>query len=162
MQELRLGVGERVGSNTVRIDGIDMELLTLLKTNARMSYARLADELGLSESAVRKRIARLKKAGIIKRFTVDYTLPHQIRALVLIKTAPPIPVPEVARKVAEIEGVDVAYEVTGEIDVVAVATKSDIPGINEIIDKIRNVDGVISSNTLIILNDWVKVGLSVK
>ncbi|MCD6323884.1 MAG: Lrp/AsnC family transcriptional regulator [Desulfurococcales archaeon] len=149
-------------SESVKVDDIDLKLLTLLKSNSRMSYARLADELGLSESAVRKRIGRLRKLGIIKRFTIDYTLPHEVRAIILVKTTPPTPVPEVARKVAEIDGVDVAYEVTGEIDIVAVATKSDISGINDIIDQIRNVEGVVSSNTMIILNDWVKVGLSVK
>jgi len=85
-----------------------------------------------------------------------------VRALILIKTTPPTPVPEVARNIARIDGVDVAYEVTGEIDIVAVATKPNISGINEIIDSIRNVEGVVSSNTLIILNDWVKVGLMVK
>lgn len=146
----------------VRVDSVDIKLLSLLKTNSRMSYARLADELGLSESAIRKRISRLKKAGIIKRFTIDYTLPHEVRAIILIKTTPPTPVPEIARKIAEIEGVDVAYEVTGEIDIVAIATKPDIAGINKIIDSIRNVKGVVSSNTMIILNDWVKVGVHVR
>ena len=147
---------------SAKIDEVDVRLLSLLKSNSRMSYARLADELGMSESAVRKRISRLRKEGIIKRFTIDYKLPNEVRALILIKTTPPTPVPEVARNIARIDGVDVAYEVTGEIDIVAVATKPNISGINEIIDSIRNVEGVVSSNTLIILNDWVKVGLMVK
>ena len=147
---------------STKIDEVDVRLLSLLKSNSRMSYARLADELGMSESAVRKRISRLRKEGIIKRFTIDYKLPNEVRALILIKTTPPTPVPEVARNIARIDGVDVAYEVTGEIDIVAVATKPNISGINEIIDSIRNVEGVVSSNTLIILNDWVKVGLMVK
>jgi len=147
---------------SAKIDEVDVRLLSLLKSNSRTSYARLADELGMSESAVRKRISRLRKEGIIKRFTIDYKLPNEVRALILIKTTPPTPVPEVARNIARIDGVDVAYEVTGEIDIVAVATKPNISGINEIIDSIRNVEGVVSSNTLIILNDWVKVGLMVK
>ena len=147
---------------STKIDNVDVRLLSLLKSNSRMSYARLADELGMSESAVRKRISRLRKEGIIKRFTIDYKLPNEVRALILIKTTPPTPVPEVARNIARIDGVDAAYEVTGEIDIVAVATKPNISGINEIIDSIRNVEGVVSSNTLIILNDWVKVGLMVK
>jgi DNA-binding Lrp family transcriptional regulator len=111
---------------------------------------------------VRKRIARLRRAGIIKRFTIDYTLPHEVRAIILVKTTPPTPVPEVARRIAAIEGVDTAYEVTGEIDIVAVVTRQDIEGINDVIDRIRNVEGVVSSNTMIILKDWVKVGVNVR
>ncbi len=146
----------------VRVDSTDIKLLTLLKANSRASYARLADELGLSESAVRKRIAKLRRSGIIKRFTIDYTLPHEVRAIILVKTTPPTPVPDVARRIAAIEGVDTAYEVTGEIDIVAIVTRQDIGGINDVIDRIRNVEGVVSSNTMIILKDWVKVGANVR
>lgn len=136
------------------IDQIDLQLLKLLKMNARMSYARLAEELGISESAVRKRIRKLINAGIIKRFTIEYELTNEVRAAVLVKTKPPKPVPEVSREIIGIEGVDVVYEVTGENDILVLLRAPSIEVINRCIDKIRSVEGVEGTNTMIIMRVW--------
>ncbi len=136
------------------IDQIDLQLLKLLKMNARLSYARLAEELGISESAVRKRIRKLINAGIIKRFTIEYELTSEIRAAVLVKTKPPKPVPEISREIVGIEGVDIVYEVTGENDILVIIRGPSIEVINRCVDKIRSVDGVAGTNTMIIMRVW--------
>jgi len=138
----------------VELDQIDLQLLKLLKENARMSYARLAEELGISESAVRKRLKKLRKAGVIKKFTIEYELTNEVRAAVLVRTAPPKPVPEVSREIVKIEGVEVVYEVTGENDILVLLRAPNIDVINKCIDKIRSVPGVAGTNTMIILRVW--------
>ncbi len=55
----------------VRISEKDYHLLLLLLRSGRKSYAALARGLGVTEGAVRKRVKRLVREGIIKRFTVD-------------------------------------------------------------------------------------------
>ena len=50
---------------------IDDMLLGLLREDSRASNTRLALRLGLSESAVRRRIGNLMSAGRIRRFTVE-------------------------------------------------------------------------------------------
>lgn len=136
------------------IDQLDLQLLKLLKMNARMSYARLAEELGISESAVRKRIKRLIRVGVIKRFTIEYDLSDEVRAAVLVKTKPPKPVPEISREIVGIEGVDIVYEVTGENDILVILRAPSIEVINRCVDKIRSVDGVAGTNTMIIMRAW--------
>ncbi|MEM4695516.1 MAG: winged helix-turn-helix transcriptional regulator, partial [Ignisphaera sp.] len=96
------------------IDDIDLKLLQLLKENARTSYSKLARELGISEGAVRKRISKLVKSGVIKKMTIEYELENELKAVILVKTQPPTPVPEVSKNIKRIVGVDVVYEVTGE------------------------------------------------
>jgi Lrp/AsnC family transcriptional regulator of lysine biosynthesis len=127
----------------------------LLKENARMSYSRLAQALEISESAVRKRIAKLVKAGVIKRFTIEYELPNEVKALVLVKTQPPVPVPEVSKNIKRLEGAEIVYEVTGEYDIVVVMRSQGINSINRFIDEIRSIPGVVGTYTMIILRTWV-------
>lgn len=137
------------------IDEVDMKLLKLLKDNARTPYSKLARELNISESAVRKRIARLVKAGIIKKMTIEYELENEIKAVILVKTQPPIPVPEVSKNIKKITGVDIVYEITGEYDIIAVIRASGVEMINKFIDEIRSIPGVVSTYTMVVLRTWI-------
>uniref|UniRef100_A0A7J2T834 Lrp/AsnC family transcriptional regulator n=1 Tax=Ignisphaera aggregans TaxID=334771 RepID=A0A7J2T834_9CREN len=132
-----------------------MKLLKLLKDNARTPYSKLARELNISESAVRKRIARLVKAGIIKKMTIEYELENEIKAVILVKTQPPIPVPEVSKNIKKIAGVDIVYEITGEYDIIAVIRASGVEMINRFIDEIRSIPGVVSTYTMVVLRTWI-------
>ncbi|MEM0000325.1 MAG: HTH-type transcriptional regulator LysM [Desulfurococcaceae archaeon] len=137
------------------LDELDLKLLHLLKENARMPYSRLARELGISESAVRKRISKLIKTGIIKKMTIEYDLQNEVKAVVLVKTQPPIPVPEVSKSIKRIIGIDAVYEVTGEYDIVAILRAPGVDMINKFIDDIRSIRGVVSTYTMIVLRTWV-------
>ncbi|MEM0371599.1 MAG: HTH-type transcriptional regulator LysM [Ignisphaera sp.] len=137
------------------IDDIDLKLLQLLKENARTSYSRLARELGISEGAVRKRISKLVKSGVIKKMTIEYELENELKAVILVKTQPPTPVPEVSKNIKRIVGVDVVYEVTGEYDIVVIARATGVDTVNRFIDEIRSIPGVVSTYTMIVLRTWV-------
>jgi Lrp/AsnC family transcriptional regulator, leucine-responsive regulatory protein len=47
------------------LDTFDRRILTALQRNNRQSMAHLGDEIGLSEPAVRRRVARLRRDGYI-------------------------------------------------------------------------------------------------
>jgi DNA-binding Lrp family transcriptional regulator len=51
------------------MDKTDIILLQFLLANSRLSYAKLAEKLGLSVNAVHKRIQSLIEAGVIHKFT---------------------------------------------------------------------------------------------
>ncbi|MBW1713341.1 MAG: Lrp/AsnC family transcriptional regulator, partial [Deltaproteobacteria bacterium] len=50
------------------MDQIDLQLLDLIQRDARLSYARLGQEVGLSTSAVNERLKKLQGRGIIRGF----------------------------------------------------------------------------------------------
>ncbi|ADM28553.1 transcriptional regulator, AsnC family [Ignisphaera aggregans DSM 17230] len=137
------------------LDDVDLKLLKLLKENARTPYSKLAKELGISESGVRKRIRKLIKMGVIKKITIEYELGNEVKAIILVKTQPPVPVPEVSRNIMKIAGVDIVYEVTGEYDIIVVARSTGVDTINKFIDEIRSIPGVVSTYTMIVLRTWV-------
>jgi len=137
------------------VDEIDQRILLMLRENGRASYTEIARRIGLSEAAVRKRISSLIRRGIIRRFSIEYMLDGEVRALVLVKTAPPMKTPEVAEMIRVLEGVEAVFEVTGEYDIAALVRGMGIGYINRCIDSIRSIQGVVSTYTMIILRAHV-------
>jgi Lrp/AsnC family transcriptional regulator for asnA, asnC and gidA len=53
------------------IDDIDNKIIKILINNSRISNTKIAKLLNISEASVRKRIKKIMKHGIIKKFTVE-------------------------------------------------------------------------------------------
>jgi Lrp/AsnC family transcriptional regulator for asnA, asnC and gidA len=53
------------------IDDIDNKIIKILINNSRISNTKIAKLLNISEASVRKRIKKIMKIGIIKKFTVE-------------------------------------------------------------------------------------------
>ncbi len=58
-------------SNTFEPDAIDLRLLAALQADARLSYEQLAERVGLSSSAVLRRVKRLEQAGVITGYSAQ-------------------------------------------------------------------------------------------
>lgn len=59
--------------------------------NARASYVEIAEKLGVSEAAVRKRIRRLENLGAIRRYTIDLDprrLGYEVLAIIGLDVEP--------------------------------------------------------------------------
>ena len=56
-----------IGSDvSIELDSIDLQILELLQTDASLSSAAIAQQVGLSASPCWRRIQRLEKAGVIR------------------------------------------------------------------------------------------------
>jgi Lrp/AsnC family leucine-responsive transcriptional regulator len=53
------------------VDAIDLSLLELLRGNARLSYAELARQVGLSAPAVHERVGKLETSGVVRAYRAD-------------------------------------------------------------------------------------------
>lgn len=133
------------------VDEIDERIIRLLKANSRMTYVDIGNEVGLSEGAVRNRVQSLVNSGVIRRFTVDVTSSVGVRALVMISVTPSVPTLTISEQVEKLPGVERIYEVTGEYDIVSVILSPAIEGINHSIEEIRKIEGVVKTNTVIVL-----------
>lgn len=56
---------------SVVLDDTDREILRILRIDARISWQALAAQVQLSANAVAERVRRLRRAGVIRGFTVD-------------------------------------------------------------------------------------------
>lgn len=136
------------------MDETDKKILRILKDDGRAGYSEMGTQIGLSEGAVRKRIKTLTDTGIIRKFTVKIGVAEGAEAITLLATNPSCPTQDVSNKIREIPGVETLYEVTGEYDIVVVISGMSVVEVNECIEKIRRVEGIMKTNTMIVLRSW--------
>ena len=133
------------------MDEKNKEIIKLLKDNARAGYGEIGAKIALSEGAVRKRIKTLSEDGTIRKFTVKINLADGAQAITLLTANTAYPTQEVSKKIQAIPNVETTYEVSGEYDIVAVIGGMNMADVNESIEKIRMVEGIVKTNTMIVL-----------
>jgi DNA-binding Lrp family transcriptional regulator len=133
------------------MDEKDRLIIKILKDDARAGYGDMGNQIGLSEGAIRKRVKTLTEDGTIKKFTLKIGLAEGAQAITLLATNPSYPTQEVSKKIQTIPNVETTYEVTGEYDIVAVITGMNVTEVNECIEKTRRVEGIMKTNTMIVL-----------
>jgi DNA-binding Lrp family transcriptional regulator len=133
------------------LDSTDEKIIEILKKDSRKPFVDIAEDVGLSESAVRRRVKTLIDNGIIKRFTLELSTPDKTSALTLISVNPSVDTSKVSERLKTLEGVDTVYEITGQYDIVAIISAPTITDINKCIDNVRRIEGVDDTNTVIIL-----------
>ena len=132
-------------------DKIDEKIINFLKEDSRESFVDIGKKLKLSESAVRRRVKNLVDSGTIKRFTVEIGEENATSAIVLISVDSATDTAKVSEKLVKLEGVKTVYEITGQYDITTIISASSISEINNSIDALRKIPGVIDTNTVIIL-----------
>jgi len=132
-------------------DEIDERIIRILQEDSRRAFVDIANEIGLSESAVRRRVKNLVDKAIIKRFTIELGVSDKTSAITLISVASTADTSAVSNRLMELNGVKVVYEITGQYDIAAIIAAPAIVDINGCIDDIRKIDGVSDTDTVIIL-----------
>ncbi|MGD6809734.1 MAG: Lrp/AsnC family transcriptional regulator [Candidatus Bathyarchaeia archaeon] len=135
------------------MDETDRKILKILKEDARAGYVEIGSQVNLSEGAVRKRIKTLTDDGVIRKFTVKIGVAEGAEAITLLTVNPAYPTQEVTKRIQNIPNVETIYEVTGEYDIVAVIGGMNVVEVNECIEKIRRVEGIMKTNTMIVLRN---------
>jgi DNA-binding Lrp family transcriptional regulator len=142
---------QTISESAEKMDEKDKQIIKILKEDARAGYGEIGAKVNLSEGAVRKRIKILTDENVIKKFTVKIGLAEGAQAITLLATNPAYPTQEVSRKIQAIPNIETVYEVTGEYDIVAIISGMNVTEVNECIEKIRRVEGIMKTNTMIVL-----------
>lgn len=132
------------------MDDLDALLLALMEKKPFSSKTSMARALKVSEGTVRNRLKRLLDSGKII-FRVDYSTGQEFRAIVLVKCETKKPTSQLSQQISKLAEVSVVYEVSGNHDLVVRCNCFNALEYNKVIDKIRAMDGIVSTETLIIL-----------
>ena len=132
-------------------DNVDEKIIGYLKEDSRESFVDIGKKLKLSESAVRRRVKNLVGNGTIKKFTLELGEENATSAIVLVSVDSATDTSKVSLKLAKLEGVKTVYEITGQYDITTIMSGSSIAEINNSIDALRKIPGVVDTNTVIIL-----------
>jgi Lrp/AsnC family transcriptional regulator, regulator for asnA, asnC and gidA len=137
-----------------RIDALDQGIIEALQANGRESFRAIAGRLGVSEATIRARYSRLCDDDILQ--VVGVTNPLGLgfeQALVGVKTTgSPQPVADAIASWAEADYVVVT---AGQYDLVVEVVAVDRRELLELTNRMRALDGVISTETFLYL-DLVK------
>ena len=132
----------------------DRKIIALLKKDSRMGHSEIGKEVGLSESAVRRRIKTLLDSGAIKRFTVEMGDEGMTKAVAFVTVESGTDVAKVSQRIMKLDGVVTVHEITGNYDIIASLSAQGILNVNESIDQLRKIQGVTNTNTTIILRTY--------
>jgi len=132
-------------------DSIDEKIIKILQEDARKSFVDIANEIGYSESAVRRRIQNMMRNGFITKFTIATQSADKTSAIALISVSSTSDTSIVSTNLKKLPGVQTIYEITGQYDIAAIISSPSIAEINRCIDDVRRTEGVVDTNTVIIL-----------
>ena len=132
-------------------DKVDERIIGYLKENSRESFVDIGKKLKLSESAVRRRVKNLVESKTIDKFTIELGEDNVTSAIVLVSVDSATDTSKVSLKLAKLNGVKTVYEITGQYDITTIMSASSIAEINNSIDALRKITGVVDTNTVIIL-----------
>ena len=132
-------------------DKIDEKIIGYLKEDSRESFVDIGKKLKLSESAVRRRVKNLVYSKTISKFTIEIGEDNVTSAIVLVSVDSATDTSKVSTKLTKLEGVKTVYEITGQYDITTIMSGSSIAEINNSIDALRKISGVVDTNTVIIL-----------
>ncbi|MCL5419794.1 MAG: Lrp/AsnC family transcriptional regulator [Candidatus Marsarchaeota archaeon] len=130
------------------MDELDARMLAMLKKDGRMTFVKIAAMTGLTEGAVRARIKKLMREGVIKRFTIDVR--DEIRAVVFVAISRSFPTTEIADRIRKL-GIEKVYEVSGNYDIICFVSEEQVNNVNGLVEKIRGIDGVTDTYTNMVL-----------
>jgi Lrp/AsnC family transcriptional regulator for asnA, asnC and gidA len=135
------------------IDKLDVSILCILRDNSRASNAEIARMLETSEATIRRRIKGMIDKGIIAGFStfINYALiENPVKAYIHLKIRTE-KMDSVIDKIKSHEMLLALYRVTGEYDLLCVTLFSSMNGLHEFLDYFLGIDGIIETNTQIVM-----------
>ncbi|KOU63417.1 AsnC family transcriptional regulator [Streptomyces sp. MMG1533] len=129
-----------MNSRPTPFDELDRKIVTALMANARTSFAEIGAAVGLSSTAVKRRVDRMRDTGVITGFTATVqpaALGWRTEAYVEVYcegAAPPRRLAEVVRNHPEITA---AMTVTGGADALLHVRARDVEHFEEVLERIR-------------------------
>ena len=136
------------------MDNLDRAILDLLRQNARAGYGDIGSSVGLSASAVKRRVDRLVADGVIRSFTiqVDPTVDGMsTEAYVELFCRGTVAPDELQRILQGVPEVVYAGTVTGSADAIVHMRARDITSLEDALERVRIAPNVDHTRSAIVL-----------
>jgi DNA-binding Lrp family transcriptional regulator len=137
------------------MDSVDQRIVASLIADARASYAEIGARVSLSAPAVKRRVDRLRAAGIIRGFTavvdpaaVGWTTEAFVELFCTGRTTP-AQIAAATRRHPEVVG---SYTVSGEADALVHLRAADIAHLEQALERLRAEPFVTSTRSMIVLS----------
>jgi Lrp/AsnC family transcriptional regulator for asnA, asnC and gidA len=134
------------------LDEANRAIIEALQRDGRRPYGAIAEEVGLSEAAVRRRVQRLREAGVMQIVAVTDPLQLGFHRQALVGVRVEGDVRLVATKLAALDDVDYVVMCAGTFDLlVEVVCENDDHLLRLLNDSIRSIPGVRATESFVYL-----------
>ena len=137
-----------------KLDSVEQKIITLLQKDGRMPYVKIAQELGVTEGTIRRKVQSLLDEAIItitaicNPFMIGFDAPA-IMGMDVERSK----IKEVAEKLVKMPEVQFLAVTTGPYDIIIqVVTLSNSELYDFIINKLSNLEGLKDTHTFLIMN----------
>ncbi len=148
------------------LDGFDLRILDLVQEDAEMPGEAIAGRVGLSASAVQRRVSRLKRDGVIEK-VVALVEPRLVGQTVTVLVEVEIDnerrsaLEGFQRWVVEAPEVQSCWYVTGDADYALLVSARDLDSYNSFIERLMTEQPVVRKYKSLIALKTIKRGLKV-
>lgn len=136
------------------MDELDINILRLLKENAKIPASEISNQINLSVSAVGERLKKLEKSGVIKQYTTILNpnmLKKDLTALMFISLERP-QVSEQFLKYVQLENeIMDCYYLAGDYDYLIKIATENTSSLEKLLNRIKSISGIIKTNTTVVL-----------
>jgi Lrp/AsnC family leucine-responsive transcriptional regulator len=143
-----------VADQAPALDATDLEIIELLREDARRTLADVAERVSLSAPAVKRRVDRLERERVITGYTVQVDhalLGRPLQAFTELRFAGNLPVDQIAGIAAGIPEVQTIFTTAGDPDALAWIRVRDVDDLKRVIDLLRRSGRVTGTKTLMVL-----------
>jgi Lrp/AsnC family transcriptional regulator for asnA, asnC and gidA len=134
------------------LDDANRDIIEALQRDGRLAYGAIAKEVGLSEAAVRRRVQRLRDAGVMQIVAVTDPLQLGFHRQAMIGVRVEGDVRLVATKLSEIDEVDYVVMCAGSFDLLVEVVCEDDDALFRLLnDSIRSIPGVRGTESFVYL-----------
>jgi Lrp/AsnC family leucine-responsive transcriptional regulator len=137
------------------VDAIDRRLVELLRTNARLSYAELARQVGLSAPAVHERVGKLETSGVLRGYHADVdpeAVGLGVTALIGIVQDSAVDMEQLMKTLSDMTEIESCYFMAGEEAFLLKARVGTIAELEHLIIRLNRTAGVARTRTAIALS----------
>lgn len=138
---------------TENLDDVDRHVIAALQVDGRRAYARIAADIGVSESVVRYRVQRLEKAGILQVVGIANPLRLGFDLMSLVQvTVESGRLHEVADAIRAYPEVSYLAATAGSYDLIVEIVCRDTAHFTELLtQRLQAVDGVRSTTSALVM-----------
>lgn len=137
------------------MDGIDRRIVEMLSGNARLSYAEMARQIGLSGPAVHERVGKLEASGVIRAYRA-YVDPEAVglgvTAFIGIVEAAESEIEDIVAALSDLDEVESCYFLAGGESFLLQVRVPAIADLERLIVRLNRIPGVAATRTTIALS----------
>jgi Lrp/AsnC family transcriptional regulator, leucine-responsive regulatory protein len=134
------------------MDTTDLKILRALQEDARLTYAEIAERVGLAPSSVHDRVRKLERNEVIRGYRADVELERAgmpITAFVALGLRPESP-SDIPTRMAEFPLVESCYSVAGDNSYLLVVRAPKTQDLEELLDALRAKLEVTTRSTIVL------------